>query len=230
MPSIKVLGALAWLSVAAGELELEETHSLADPASSSWHCLSSEGSPHLGTGFLARCWGWAPVPGHGQCWVPGRVGGAGPGGHGKRHSPNPCVRQRKVHGQHPTTCIPIAYCLQPSPAPSVAPHQARPQLAARRGRGGLAEPHCSRLWPPSLELNAAKALLLISAPTLSVIFEDLCLLLVPLPFGSLFLPRFGCKMPQSAQPAGNVSSMRCCWGGMCRLPCPTRCCGRHSRG
>lgn len=168
--------------------------------------------------------GWAPVPSHRQGWVPGRVGDAGPGGHGNRHgsrhSPNPCVRQRKVHGQHPTTCIPIAYCLQPSPAPSVAPHQARPRLAARRGRGGLAEPHCSQLWPPSLELKAAEAPLLVSAPTLSVIFEDLCFLLVPLPFGSLFLSCFGCKMPRSAQPAGNFPSCGAAGVGCATCPVP----------
>lgn len=102
--------------------------------------------------------------------------------------------------------------IPPSASPSLAAsslHQPLPGHCTELSPGGtvgLAEPRCSRLWLLSPELRAAKAPLLISDPV-SISYVRGLVRLLPAPFSSLFFPRFGCRMLQSA--GSSSSAWRC---------------------
>lgn len=132
-------------------------------------------------------------------------------------SSRPAARaaQAASHCLPPHRSLPSAFA---SPLPSTMWSSAPTRRQHRKI--GLVERCCSRSWPPSPELKAAP--LLISDPTSIHHVQGLAFALFLLPFGCLFLPCFGCKMLQSAHPAGNFSSVQCCpslgWDVLPALP------------
>lgn len=160
-----------------------------------------------------------PLGGVQVLWQPGQPESLCPAARGTRAA---------SHHLHPHHLLPPAFA---SPfhgtASSLAP------MRCPHGKVGLAKPHCSRLWPPSLELKAAKAPLLISGPmsvcdTQGLVLASVFLhLLVPFSYHVLAVKcSYLLILQETPRPCG--AALR--WGGMCHLRCPAGCCVGDSRG